>query len=315
MSLSRNQIVTKLKQLPADRKIKIGDDKATMVCQWHRLADGSREHTGSFIINLVKNGRYQAGTGRCFSCSKYIGDLRIICDPALEGVAANVDDEPDEQIISLFDEKTQLMVSDEDTIMNVSSAIKWNEFEDWRGIKGKILKFIDAKLIFEEEYQNLMIYLPCVVNKQFVGGIKGNLIKKGKRNYYNQSGVWTKEVGLFPYDSALKIMKRVQASTLVLVEGPRDALRCLQFGIPAVAILGTSNYSEFKEELIVSSGAKRVITAFDGDAAGKKVTKEVYQSLRNEIDVFNFDFSKYGEDVDPGNAPMKVIRKLKRHIE
>lgn len=57
---------------------------------------------------------------------------------------------------------------------------------------------------------------------------------------------------------------------------------------------------------------KRVITAMDGDAAGRKVTKDIHESLKKELDVYNFDFGKYGEgNNDPGEAKSKIMKKLR----
>lgn len=312
---SYHEIVSKLRALPKERGVKIGQDTAVMRCQWHTIAGGKREDTASFLINLKKNGRYKAGSGRCFGCTKYVSDFRIICDPALEGTHAGVEDDADVRVEPLFDEKTNAILADEDIVIKLPNAIPWNASEAWRTINGKLLKHIGAKLIFEEEFQNLMAYLPCMVNGKHVGGVRANLVKRGKRNYFNIPGTWVKETGLFPYDTTAKIIKKMKWKTIVIVEGPRDALRCLQKGIPAVAILGTGNWSELKSDLIVNLGVEQVITALDGDKAGLRTTKKVYQSFKGELDVYNFDFRKYGQDLDPGNMPKKVTARLRSYIK
>lgn len=313
--LSVAEMIRRLKALPRDRKVQIASDQsyAKMICQFHYVSPGQRENTPSFKINLKRNGKFAPGTGRCFGCSQYVGKFEAILDPSkLEISEESFDEEGDDFVQPLYNTSLDPILLDEDEEeFSIPNPIPWTN-DEWRSIPGYIMKGIGAQLYFDVEFDNLMVYLPCNVDSKHIGGIRANIEKKGKRNYYNTKGPWVKEEALFPYDYTVGLLESTSLSTIIIVEGPRDSLKLLQYGIPAVAILGTGNWSETKAELILSLHPKRVITALDGDAAGKRATKEIHKSLKNEVDIYNFDFSKYGEDLDPCNCPEKVLRNLKR---
>lgn len=313
--LSKTQMVAKLKALPKTRgKVIINSQQTTakIVCQWHYVQGTEREKTPSFIVNLQRNGKFAAGTGRCFGCGRFVRQFEAIIDPSKENLADSLkDDDEDDFVQPLYNDTVDAVLHDEDPDeLSIPNALPWNRNDDWRSIRGQLMYLIDAKMIFEEEFETIMAYLPCMVEGNHVGGIKARLEKKGKFNYVNTPGDWVKELGLFPYDFTVKFMEKYKLSTVVLVEGPRDALRCLQMGIPAMAILGSQNWSENKAELVTNLNPKRVITAMDGDKAGRRATLKVYESLKGEAPIYNFRFDKYDTN-DPGEAPVAVMKKLK----
>jgi len=318
MADSKQYMISRLRQLPRDRGVKFAPDmsSAVMVCQWHHVSGNIREATPSFKINIERSGKFKAGSGHCFACSKHINDFAVILDPSKEGSDTSFDGaDTDEYVQQLYDDKTNsILLENEEETIKIPNALPWQPREHWRSIHGKLLHRIEAKLIFKEEYQTLMAYFPCVVEGKHIGGIEANLVKKGKRNYYNSKGPWVKERGLFPFDFTKALIKKRGLKTIVPVEGPRDALRCLQMGIPAVAVLGSANWSELKAELIASLGIEQILTAFDGDKAGNKVTKDVFDSFKGEYDINRFRFDRYGEGIDPGNAKREIMMKLKSYV-
>lgn len=317
--ISKQSMIRQLKSLPKSRgKVKIGSEEKTakIICQWHYVQGKDRESTPSFIVNLQNNGKYHAGTGRCFGCGKYIKKFEAIIDPSKESLDTSLGEDEDEYVQPLYNESVDAILHDEDeeTGHVLPNALPWLRHEDWRTINGQLMYLIGAKQFYKEEFEKIMAYLPCNVNGKEVGHIEANLQKEGKRNYFNKPGPWVKETGLFPYDFVVKYLKRYKLKTIVPVEGPRDALRCLQFGIPALAILGTQNWSENKAELISNLNVERIISAMDGDKAGILATNAVFESFKGEIDTYNFRFDKYGEKLDPGNCPKEIMRKLRSFV-
>ena len=283
---------------------------------------GGNEDKPSLIINLEQQGRFRAGSAKCFSCGfnlrSWSDVAKAINRPDL--ISDSLAEQVNETIQSFFQEGTTVLDEDEIELDDLQGSIPWNKNEDWRGIKGSLLKDIDAKLFFNSDIETMMIYLPCVVFKEHLGGIKANLKKQGKRNYFNTKGGWVKSKGLFPYDYTANLIKNNKLKTVCLVEGPRDALNWLQNGIPALAILGSNNWSGIKSDLVLSlPDVETVITAFDPDEAGDKAKSSVYSYLKDEITVKNFNFRKWEdkldiEGLDPGNSPIKVIEAIKKHI-
>lgn len=168
---------------------------------------------------------------------------------------------------------------------------KLKKGEKWRHIKTDLLIKIEAKLckIWSDEYQSwsgTRLYLPCNVRGRTVGYIKARLEKhETYPSYLNASGSWSKTHGLFPFDYAIELMERKKSTTVILVEGPRDALRLLQMGIPAMCILGTQSFSKNKAKLLELAGVETVVLFMDGDGAGIKATKMIKPILKGFVTV------------------------------
>lgn len=154
----------------------------------------------------------------------------------------------------------------------------------WRTIPTNLLRDLGAKLcrVDHPDYGLLKpkIYLPVLVNGELRGYIKARINKSPDYPaYINASGNWSKTCGLFPFDYAVKLMLSLGSTTIVLVEGPRDALTLLALGIPAVSILGTQSWSDAKSRLLELAGVETVVLMMDGDCAGIKATERLSKLL------------------------------------
>lgn len=164
------------------------------------------------------------------------------------------------------------------------------EGKAWRGVKTSLLTALGAKKcqVNHPEYGLLKpkIYLPVLINKVLCGYIKARLAKHPDYpSYINAKGPWSLTHGLFPFDFAISMAKRLKIRCVVLVEGPRDALRLLQFGIPAVCILGTQSWSPNKNRLLELAGINKIILMMDGDDAGIAATTMVGDALTTMFDI------------------------------
>lgn len=204
----------------------------------------------------------------------------------------------------------------------------------WRGFKLDWLEStIGARLCYFPGGR-YYVYLPVVISGVERGFIRAQLKKpkdKSIPSYINAPGRWSLQHGLFPYDAARIVMRERRLSTLVLVEGPRDALRLLSEGVPAVSILGTHSWTENKLRLLELFGAERAIVCFDGDAAGAKASDLVTTGLRVDdsggktrvspplrsafrsvrrinLDALVPDGST--EEFDPGNVPWELFQPV-----
>jgi 5S rRNA maturation endonuclease (ribonuclease M5) len=325
-------IINALKTLSKRRKVIFSNDNKFAKIQCINPAHkGGNESDPSLRINIEKNGRYRIGSSHCFACGisfKTWKHFAIALDRPDLIPNADAQARYDEIIEDFFDETDKFVADDTEIIQNKLETTPWLEFEDWRGINGKLLTTLGAKILFEEieEFGNTMLYFDCVVNNSVVGGIKANIKKRGKNNYFFTSGEWIKSLGLFPYDYVKNMIKRKKISTLVLTEGARDSLNSIQNSIPAACILGSNNWNDIKADLVTSLPIKRVITAFDPDEAGDNAKQLVYNSLKYEVEVVNFDLYKWEnrlkeeeklkeeDKLDLGNAPRVVFDALRKHI-
>lgn len=205
----------------------------------------------------------------------------------------------------------------------------------WRGFDFDFLSEVGIRLAKVVETGRYYMYLPVTIKGKLRGYIKAQIQKPRDKkipSYINSKGSWSRTVGLFGYDYAVELMKKNGWKTLVLVEGPRDALRLLRFGIPAVCILGTHSWGQKKLRLLEFSGAERIVLMFDGDKAGRIATKliksglnlsgeKVAEPLNSVFQVKvvrlwlaeipeGFNDSKY----DPGNCPADILRQVQKLI-
>ena len=308
----RSQI-NRLNAVKWGTKISPDNNKVWIRCPFH---GNGEERTPSFIINLedspTDKGIFKAGSGHCYACGVTLGWKKIADKLNLKAPNANTSDEKYPEI--LFNAATdEALINDEEIMQkDLDFSLPWPKDRHWRGINGKLVSKVGGSLFFDSRNQIEALYFSVVVNYKKVGGVKANIVKMGRNNYFNDSGSWVKDKGLFPYDNTKIYIKRKKLNTVVLVEGSRDALNCLQRGIPAIAILGTGNWSDVKADLVLNLGVSNVILAFDPDEAGDKATKVVFKSLKNEVSVKKFTFPP---NIDPGAMKKDIASLLKGYIK
>lgn len=98
----------------------------------------------------------------------------------------------------------------------------------------------------------------------------------------------------------------VGAELVVLVEGFFDVMRLAEFGIPAVACMGTA-VSDTQVELLKGIGVRRVVVAFDGDDEGQAAVPAAISLLTRSF------FTRHGAlpvGEDPGSADEMALRQL-----
>lgn len=210
------------------------------------------------------------------------------------------------------------------------------EENEWRGYDvGFLRETIGVDIMFIPEYGRHYLRLPVIVNGKLRGWAKAQLFKpKNKKfpSYLNKPGTWVNTHGLFPFDASISLMRDNSLSTVVIVEGQRDALRLIREGIPAMCMMGTQSWSDSKSRLLEFAGVTRVILLMDGDDAGKKATRFLKTGFRlptdeepaitplskffilEEIRLWTMKVPEdHPEDkLDPGNMPQTMLKKLKK---
>lgn len=116
------------------------------------------------------------------------------------------------------------------------------------------------------------IVLPATEHGSLVGLVRRNLNKPNKK-YENSEGFYPGKRGhLWGLDHVLP-----ESDWCILTEGPLDALWLWQCGWPAVSLLGSSLSSRQAEA--IKRRFWRVVTAFDADLVGQKITREATKEL------------------------------------
>ena len=279
-------------------------DSVWIRCPFH---GNGQERTQSCRINIVK-GKFPAGFFYCYGCGKH-GSWNDLAE-VMPGITLLTDEEIKHQelIVSKLtpQQKFDLLGEDSVTGIDFNFSIDWKEDQIWRKINGKLLKAIGAKKYYNPQIKTNQIFLPCYQNKELKGGIKAVLERlPGQKGYFNTPGAWVKKT-LFPYDFTKKFMKK-RANIVALVEGPRDALNMIQGGFPALAILGSKNWSTIKRDLVLLLDPDLVILAFDSDEAGQSAFSTVYDSFTGFQNLIKLNFK---ENQDPGDLTLEQTKKL-----
>ena len=139
-----------------------------------------------------------------------------------------------------------------------------------------------------QQFTELRLWLPVYNGDELVGDVLAALerpaedaedfIKEGFKKYINSTALESKET-LWPLPY---VVRKFGTRYIVVVEGPADALRLIQHGIPAVAVLGTGTWSDSKADRLFYA-FDNIVTCFDGDLAGRTLTDAVTESLQEKL--------------------------------
>lgn len=172
------------------------------------------------------------------------------------------------------------------------TSMRWRDLptkRNWRGVDYVTLVYLDTWVVqsfnpLSEELE-LMPFFPCVVNGIPHGGVRGDLFNKLYLNTKNLVGNWRNTHGLLFHDAAIGCMQNYRRKFVCLCEGVRDAMRLIGIGVPAVAILGTVGWTDYKTSMVASmvsdlEGVGKVYLLMDSDAAGKMAAKMLLPAFR-----------------------------------
>ena len=331
-------ILQQLGMLSSDR-VKLGRTYSYVTCPFHA------ERTPSCIVRH-DGGALKTGFFKCYGCQTKGHWNKLALAMGLEGYGGDslLEDLPEFKS-EAYD---SFMLNDDDGFGE--SNLKHFSFnnekardaagiegDSWRGYSLKFLESsVGGHIVLDQDTSRYYIYLPVSVNGQERGYIRAQVVKPADKkipSYLNKPGAWSLTYGLFPFDTAIKLMNKKNLRTIVLVEGPRDALRLIRFGIPAVSILGTHSWSNTKSTTIANAGVERIIPMFDGDTAGKiaynlivkgkSVTghKPGFLPIEESFEIkpvklWNIPVeSGFGEDkYDPGNMPKTMLKRVKNLV-
>lgn len=205
--------------------------------------------------------------------------------------------------------------SDEPRVL-LERETPWYEDTDWRTIKGSTLKKVGALLVINRQ-GNCRIRFPAMYKGKRVGHVTGLWVKSKHKNapsYLESKHMfngkpWSQTHVLF-YDYCRKKLKKYPDKPLFIVEGPRDALKLIEYGLLAVPILGTQKNLDEKIDIIFELNPKRFILMLDGDAAGEHGADTIEEKLnRRHVDVRRFNLP---DETDPAMLPKRLARKIEK---
>lgn len=180
------------------------------------------------------------------------------------------------------------------------------EHGPFRDLPEEYLIEIGAMRVYDDRSECYRIVFP-IKNKigVVVGSTARRLDQGSKVPWLNSPGPWARKT-FYPIDKLPKLF-----DTVVLVEGPYDALRLNYLGIPALSILGTQNWSSEKISILESRAVRRIIIAMDGDPPGRKAEAQIFNDTEGKFKRKRFRLPFENPPVDPGNMSMKRVEVLR----
>jgi len=180
---------------------------------------------------------------------------------------------------------------------------KWPASTDWRGMDGAWLRSLGCISVQDLARSVHRIGLPVRrVTNEIIGYTCRAITPVDTNPKYSPLSAdneWREKE--LPAKEALFLIERVLIDgwdRIVLVEGPVDALRLYNHGIPAVAILGTANWTDIKAAVIASLGLKVVGVLMDNDRSGRDAQDRILATLKPLCKVHGFGLPKSLKDPD-----------------
>jgi hypothetical protein len=296
------------------QQIILTKDWAMINCIFHT------EDTPSLGINL-------GGTGySCFGCGAkgHYGELKKILLPELYGDGAGsmsgiiASNRKVGQMLNRFknaeqSSQKQAMIGEKisrinDFESNANYMVPWEA--DWRGMSAEFLRAFGGmywnSTELDRSREELVtvprIYFPFKhprytnLSIGYAARRLDDVVNQNAPKYRNSSVIATKQI--------LYLLSAIKPrSPIVVVEGPFDALKLWYHGIPAVASLGTNQWSETKTGMILSRSPCCVVGLGDGDEAGAKFNNVLFSTFREFIPkkYYQIDLPKLLPGGDPGS--------------
>lgn len=321
-------IVTELEKVDGDKKST--QDRIMVCCPFHS------DNTPSCGIVVSEGSRYPLGTFNCLGCgangdwNKFAQQLGLqqISDLIPKVGSADthgLNKKLREMSGSLLTDKNDDMESMLDSLGN-PSYIEWPKYNEWRGYPGWLIKNLNG-LAAVNKRSEFKCILPVKVGKEIKGVIEALEEKQeGKLSYLSSPGDWVKESGLFPFNYVKKMLSYMKFKYVILVEGPRDALRLIMAGIPALAVLGSQNISGKKIKLLERLDVDLVCWLPDNDKAGREMGKKLtwfFTESNMQLNISQHRSFKLPRDkddegnlikLDPDSMNKKLMKALKDEL-
>lgn len=200
--------------------------------------------------------------------------------------------------------------------MRCPEAQPWPTAMDWRGVNGNLIAAVGGKAINDERNDGIAVLFPVKIGRKIRGAVKAMFQKKTptQLGYITMEGEWVKQFGLFPYSYAAKLIRRNDYKFVILVEGPRDALRLLAMGLPAISVLGANTIGKTKMLYITNLGVDQIYAMPDNDRGGSLLWKNIKRHLpdarRLKLPRERDENNKLIK-MDPFSAPYSIMKAVK----
>ncbi len=194
----------------------------------------------------------------------------------------------------------------------------WSAQADWRGLLGQFLSGLGCIKVVDLMHNVMRIGLPVrTTDDELLGYTCRAVDPEGAEPKYTPLAAdritWrAKEL---PANISLFLVDRAMNEgwdRVVLVEGPYDALKLYSVGIPALAILGTNNWTAQKAAIVLGLGLSDVFVMMDNDRSGWEAQNRIVQELGPSIKTKGLRLPDGVKD--PGGLSEGQLNWLKRKV-
>jgi DNA primase len=285
-----------------DVRLRSGDE-------WSVLCPLHQDHTPSFSVN-VRSGLYychvckrgghinKLASDRGFAPADDLDASLVYLRDQLDAIKEGLDDEDDEDDTDTYD---GLKIVDE-------SLLRRYEFDtDYWRVQRKLSDQTIA--VFQLGYDPLTSR-PTIPLRSVSGDLLGVIVRKldGSFPKYKNPPGFTRTTALF--GSWLYDQLPADVTEVAIVEGPVDAIKCWQAGVPALAQFGSS-LSEDQVDLLHRLGVYTVTLFYDNDKGGYDATLHALPLLGEfRVKLVGYESSRQS---DPGKVSDKGIRRLTKN--
>ena len=308
-----------LGELGKIREQKSTNSNINICCPFH-----SESHP-SCGVYIIPNGKVPFGWFSCLGCGES-GPWNKLAEKLNLQTVKQGDYKVDKASVSSEERKRRKnALLGNSILVEMPYGIPFND-KTWRTIKGETIRQVGGILSLDTFTQETSLFFPLTIRGKLYSVLKAQLHKvKGQQSYILLDSQSVKAHGIFPFDYVEAMLKTGKYTKFCLVEGPRDALRLIDRGIPALAILGTNMWSNTKKRLVLSLCTKyevEPIVMMDGDPLkkgkrpGTEAQKKIYSELAVSLRVHQIKLWLYLkelglEKLDPATLPGSMYRKIR----
>lgn len=190
---------------------------------------------------------------------------------------------------------------------------------DWRGIAKDTLEFLGCTRVIDTRSGETFLIIPITIDGDPKGLVRARWLpsKEKGTNYFNSKygseEHWAKKYGLIGYDAIKKMKAFKKYGIIFIVEGPRDAMRLIQLGIPTVSILGAGSWTASKRNLLLQLEPNLVCSLMDNDKTGRRSGKSIEKTFYRRGRFHRFVLPKdkdVGYKVDPMTLPEEDLQRI-----
>lgn len=310
------QALVRLEQLRAIRLNKVGGDYYQMYCPFHNNGQERKPSFGVLLNDQVRDGKVtEAGYAHCFSCQYAANMGKFVRDVCRDH---NLSPEMYEELKAVTDAN---YYSNKDSL--IPDGLMTNILNSYAVENLKMRTKAKQTYVTEEELAKYRFTVPYMYQRKLTDaviekydiGFDGNFIPPGRKKpmpcvtfpvhdiqgrtlfvcrrsiegkfFHIPEGVEKSVFGLYELPPGTK--------EVIICESVFNALTCVVYGHPAVALFGTGTTHEIEQ--LRKLGVSSYIICLDNDEAGNRGAEKLKKALKNNAMVWKMTMPE-GRDVN-----------------